>query len=203
MADAPARQSPLLPHRFAAGAPGPRLSVRARGPLEIAQVAAYGAPADAAVRLSQHLGLAVATTPNRAMVTGDVTVLWHGPARWLAVRAKPAEPPLIDELAAAFAETAAVVDLGHARAALRFDGEAARDLLAKRAPARRDAGNHRRLCTSQLCADLRRLAGARGARHRRRICRSSDMSLPRREPGIGDLLCPAPPCKTMDGAHGA
>jgi sarcosine oxidase subunit gamma len=131
MADAPARQSPLLPHRFATGAPGPRLSVRARGPLEIVQVAAYGAPADAAARLSQHLGLAIAAAPNRAVVTGDLTVLWHGPAQWLVVRAKPAEPPLIDALAAAFGETAAVVDLGHARAALRFDGEAARDLLAK------------------------------------------------------------------------
>jgi sarcosine oxidase subunit gamma len=64
-------------------------------------------------------------------VAGDLTVLWHGPAQWLVVRAKPAEPPLIGELAAAFAETAAVADLGHARTALRFDGEAARDVLAK------------------------------------------------------------------------
>jgi heterotetrameric sarcosine oxidase gamma subunit len=131
MADAPARQSPLLPHRFATRASGPRLSVRVRGPREIVQVAAYGAPADAAAKLSQHLGLAIATTPNRAVVAGDLTVLWHGPAQWLVVRAKLAEPPLIDALAAAFAETAAVVDLGHARTALRFDGEAARDLLAK------------------------------------------------------------------------
>src|SRR5262249_25812195 len=38
---------------------------------------------------------------------------------------------LADELAALCRDTAAVVDLGHARSVLRFEGEGVRDLLAK------------------------------------------------------------------------
>ena len=129
MAEAPARVSPLPP-RFANRAPGPPLILRARGPLDMVQVAAFGARAAAAERLSKHFGLAVTLTPNRAVVAGDLTVLWHGPGQWLIVRT-PAMPPLVDALAGVCGDGAAVVDLGHARTVLRFAGDSAGDVLAK------------------------------------------------------------------------
>src|SRR5262249_6783761 len=54
----------------------------------------------------------------------------HGPGQWLIVRA-PSAAPLADELASLFGEAAAVVDLGHARTPLRFEGEGVRDVLAR------------------------------------------------------------------------
>jgi sarcosine oxidase subunit gamma len=129
MADAPARLSPL-PGGFANRAAGPPLRVSARGPLEIVQVAAFDASAGTAERLSKHFGLAITATPNCAVAGGGVTVLWHGPGQWLVVRT-PAMPTLADALAGVCGDGAAVVDLAHARAVLRFAGEVARDVLAK------------------------------------------------------------------------
>jgi|HubBroStandDraft_6_1064221.scaffolds.fasta_scaffold214626_2 sarcosine oxidase subunit gamma len=129
MPDAPARVSPL-PRGFVNRAARPPLTVRARGPLEIIQVAAFDAPAATAERLSKHLGLAVTATPNRAVAAGDLTVLWHGPGQWLIVR-PPAVPPLVDALAGVCGDGAALVDLGHARTVLRFAGESIGDVLAK------------------------------------------------------------------------
>jgi sarcosine oxidase subunit gamma len=103
--------------------------ITARGPLDIVQVAVFGDVAALAARLSKHFGLTITAKPNRA-VTGDVTVLWHGPAQWLIVRA-PGDAPLAKELARLCANDAAVVDLGHARTALQLEGDGTRDLLAK------------------------------------------------------------------------
>jgi sarcosine oxidase subunit gamma len=106
------------------------VDVRARSPIEMVQVAAFGAPAATAELLSKHLGLAITPMPNRAVTSGDLTVLWHGPGQWLIVRA-PGAAPLADELVRVCGESAAVVDLGHARSVLRFAGEGVRDLLAR------------------------------------------------------------------------
>lgn len=103
--------------------------ITARGPLDIAQVAAFGDAGATAERLSEYFGLTVTPAPNCAAAAGDVAVLWHGPGQWLIVRA-PAATQLADELVALLGEDTAVVDLGHARTVLRIEGEGARDLLA-------------------------------------------------------------------------
>ena len=103
--------------------------ITVRGPFDIALVAAFGDPVDTAERLSEHFGLTITTAPNRAVVADDLTMLWHGPGQWLIVRA-PAATHLANELVALFGDDAAVVDLGHARTALRFEGDGARDALA-------------------------------------------------------------------------
>jgi sarcosine oxidase subunit gamma len=117
MADAPARFSPLI--------------VRSRGPLEMVQVAAYGRSGATAELLSKHFGLAITPMPNRAVMAGDLTALWHGPGQWLMVRATPAVQSLANELARVCGDSAAVIDLGHARTVLRFEGENIGDVLAK------------------------------------------------------------------------
>ena len=101
-----------------------------RAPLDIAQVASFGDPAETAERLSKHFALTITPAPNCAVAAGDLTILWHGPGQWLIVRISKTAP-LTDELAALRGETAAVVDLGHARTALRFEGDGARDVLAR------------------------------------------------------------------------
>ena len=106
------------------------VDVRTRGPIEMVQVAALGAPMATAELLSKHFNLAITPTPNRAVMADDLTVLWHGPGQWLIVRV-PRMPPLADELVRLCGESAPVVDLGHARSGLRFAGEGVRDLLAR------------------------------------------------------------------------
>src|SRR5262249_18566787 len=106
------------------------LQVTTRGPLDIVQVAAFGDSNGIAGELCKHFGLTATPTPNRAVTAGDLTVLWHGPGQWLIVRA-PTDAPLADELATLCGDAAAVVDLGHARSVLRFEGEGVRDVLAK------------------------------------------------------------------------
>jgi heterotetrameric sarcosine oxidase gamma subunit len=100
-----------------------------RGTLEIVQVAAFGDARDTAERLSKHFGITITPAANRAIGNDDLTVLWHGPGQWLIVRT-PTAPPLADALASLFGKAAAVVDLGHARSVLRFEGEGVRDVLA-------------------------------------------------------------------------
>jgi sarcosine oxidase subunit gamma len=60
---------------------------------------------------------------NRASVTGEVTVLWLGPRRFLFVG-----PDLAARLAGS---AAALVDQSHARAVIRMAGPRGRDVLAK------------------------------------------------------------------------
>jgi sarcosine oxidase subunit gamma len=107
-----------------------RVRITTRGPLDMVQVAAFGDAPALAERLSKHFGLTITAAPNRALAAGDLTALWHGPGQWLIVRA-PDAAPLADELSGLCADDAAVVDLGHARTALRLEGDGVRDLLAK------------------------------------------------------------------------
>jgi sarcosine oxidase, subunit gamma len=100
-----------------------------RGPLQIVQVAAFGNAAETAARMSKYFGVTITPAPNRAIANDDLTVLWHGPGQWLVVRPLGGTA-LADELAALCRDTAAVVDLGHARSVLRFQGEGVRDVLA-------------------------------------------------------------------------
>jgi sarcosine oxidase subunit gamma len=106
------------------------IRITPRGPLDIVQVAAFDDATETARLLSKHFDQTITTAPNRALATGDLTVLWHGPGQWLIVR-RPGDAPVAEELDRACGEEAAVVDLGHARTALRFEGDNVRDLLAK------------------------------------------------------------------------
>src|SRR5262249_21628269 len=106
------------------------LRITPRGPLDVAQVAAFGDVAEMTERLSKYFWLTITPSPTRAVAAGDLTVLWHGPGQSLIVRT-PRAAPLADELAALLGEDAAVVDLGHARSVLRFEGDGASEVLAR------------------------------------------------------------------------
>ena len=110
-------------------APGVRLSRRRA--LSIVQVAAFADSGEAVCRVAGELtGLAPDPTPNRGTTKDDRSWLWIAPERWLLVA--PADGTLASDLAAAIpADLGSVVDLSHARIALRLEGPDARTVLAK------------------------------------------------------------------------
>ncbi len=110
-------------------APGVRLS--RRGALAIVQVAAFAGSGDAVRQVAETVtGLAPDPTPIRATTQGDRSWLWTAPERWLLIA--PADAmPAIDLAAAIPTEQGSVVDLSHARAAVRLEGADARAVLSK------------------------------------------------------------------------
>ncbi len=115
--------------RGAAGQTGPGVEIRELRPLAVVQVAAFDAPR-AAEAVSAAIGVAAPLGRGGVATSGDSTVLWTGPGRWLVVE------PESRDLASLLAhhcpgDVAAVTDLGHARMALRVEGPRTRVLLAK------------------------------------------------------------------------
>ena len=133
MSELPARRSALSTvyrpgrHGHPDGEPGIR--VRERRNLEIVQVAAYP---DTAATVSEviagEVGVVPATEPSRAVVQGEIAILWMGPQRWWVVL--PEGRDLGALLARRLDDDAAVTPQGHGRAALRIAGTGVRDLLA-------------------------------------------------------------------------
>ncbi len=110
-------------------APGVRLS--RLSPLAIVQVAAFAGGGDAVRQAAETVaGLAPDPTPNRATTQDDRSWLWIAPERWLLIA--PADAmPAIDLAAAISTDQGSVVDLSHARVALRLEGFDARAVLSK------------------------------------------------------------------------
>ncbi|HXP73261.1 MAG TPA: sarcosine oxidase subunit gamma family protein [Stellaceae bacterium] len=113
----------------AVGPAGPGVEIRELRPLTVVQVAAFDADR-AAAALAAALGVPAPSGPNGVASSGDSTVLWTGPGRWLVVE------PESRDLASLLAhhcpgDVAAITDLSHARMALRVDGPQTRVLLAK------------------------------------------------------------------------
>lgn len=108
----------------------PAVVIGERRPLSILQISAFAATAgDAAAQLSAALALPV-PLPNR--FTGDAlrNLRAIGPGVWQAVAAEGALPGA-RALREVLRGAATVVDLSHARAALRLQGPAAARTLAK------------------------------------------------------------------------
>jgi sarcosine oxidase, subunit gamma len=75
-------------------------------------------------------GIPLPLTPNRAVATGSLRVLWLGPDEWLVV-AEGVAPDLLPRLERAVSfRRAALSDLSSSRMIIELAGSAARDLLA-------------------------------------------------------------------------
>jgi sarcosine oxidase subunit gamma len=120
----------LRPGLFGASGPGgPGIEIRELRPLAVAQVAAFDADR-AAAAIGAALGTPAPLQRNAVATSGETTVLWTGPGRWLVVEAETRD------LAALLGQhcpgdVAAVTDLSHARTALQVEGPQVRALLAK------------------------------------------------------------------------
>jgi sarcosine oxidase subunit gamma len=113
----------------AAGPAGPGIEIRELRPLTVVQVAAFDAER-AGAGVGAALGAPAPAGRNGVAISGDSTLLWTGPGRWLAVE------PESRDLASLLShhcpgDVAAITDLSHARTALRVDGPQTRVLLAK------------------------------------------------------------------------
>jgi heterotetrameric sarcosine oxidase gamma subunit len=113
----------------AAGPAGPGVEIRELKSLAVVQVAAFDAER-AASAVGAALGAPASAERNSVATAGEATILWTGPGRWLVVE------PESRDLASLLAhhcpgDVAAITDLGHARTALRAEGQKVRDLLAK------------------------------------------------------------------------
>jgi sarcosine oxidase, subunit gamma len=80
-------------------------------------------------------GVALPLEPNTANAKGERTLFWLGPTEWLLTCPGAEEVPLSNALDARLAgEFASVVRLCGGQTVLEFQGEGARDLLAKGCP---------------------------------------------------------------------
>ena len=138
MPEMPSRRSSLTgvlePGVFgAAGEPG--VTITERRNLTIVEVAVFEPPDAVATKaFADAVGITLPIEPNTSAASGDVSLLWSGPGRWLAVG--PAELNGIHPqnprhgLPVKFLLT----DLSHSQCVLRLEGPAARDVLAKSLP---------------------------------------------------------------------
>jgi len=112
-------QSSILPeNQFVVPAP----------PRRIVSIAAFR---DTRAALQDALGIALPDTPRR-VVAGGVTLLWSGPARWLAIGDDPAMQEKI--ASAGMRRFAAVTEQGSGRAIVLVRGPSAGHILAKLVP---------------------------------------------------------------------
>ena len=78
------------------------------------------------------IGLTVPVAANRAVVEGELTMLWLGPNEWLLTHATLSGPELEQKTVNALAECrAAVTDVSESRTIIRLTGTELRALLAK------------------------------------------------------------------------
>lgn len=121
----------FAPGRYGADRPhGPGVLLRLRRPLSIVTIIARKGKSQAlAAALRQGSGLEL---PGPGLSSGEDgrSLRWAGPEQWLAV-AEGAEGALYQELAAALADLAAVVDQSHGRVAIVIAGPKARAVLSK------------------------------------------------------------------------
>jgi len=135
------RRSPLAAHpRSLPGTelgvvPGnpPAVVVAERRPLALLQISAFAATADeAALRIATALALPL-PGPNRCAGDPSRNLRAIGPGVWQAIAPEGGLPDAA-ALRDALAGVATVVDLSHARTALRVSGPAAARTLAKHCP---------------------------------------------------------------------
>lgn len=111
--------------QFGSAASG--VSLAERWPLAMFQLTAMSDAALPAIEAA--IGLLM-PEPGASAANAELTALWCGASRWLAVGPRAAHAGLAARLAAS-APHVAVVDLSHARTVLRIEGPRSRDVLAK------------------------------------------------------------------------
>lgn len=110
---------------------GANLAIAARDDLMIVGLAAHRGKRDVLKSiLNARYGVSLPEKP--CAVSGkDLTLLWAGPAQWLAIATRGDERDLEMELKEVAADMAAVVDHSDGRAVINVSGSDARKVLAK------------------------------------------------------------------------
>lgn len=139
MADLVERRSALT-ETYVAGsfgadvAGGPGVTLAERRPLTIVHVAGKADDKAFADGVKKACGCALPTEPGTINSSGDLSLIWVAPTRWLAVAPDRGPGVLEAALRDACGDSGAVIDVSHGRTVIRISGANARNVLMKGAP---------------------------------------------------------------------
>lgn len=80
-------------------------------------------------------GTRLQDTPNKAVQSNEIRILWLGPGQWLIVAPQRVGEVLLDDMRRSMAQiSATLTDVTHSRVVFRIAGRSCRSLLAKGCP---------------------------------------------------------------------
>jgi heterotetrameric sarcosine oxidase gamma subunit len=113
---------------------GPSVTLSERRPLSIVHVAGDAGDAAFADGVKSACGCALPTTPGDIATSGDLSLIWLAPERWLAVAPDRGPGALEAAFRKACGDSIAIIDVSHGRTVIRLSGANARTVLMKGAP---------------------------------------------------------------------
>jgi len=131
VAETPQRRSPLAKLRHESSG---SLQLAERTGLTLVHLAGRPERMDFLKAIRSALGVDLPLAPNTSARSGDLTVFWLGPKRWLIEGEQEGGADLEMRLRDAQPPGAAMADVSSGRAVIRVSGEAARRTLAADCP---------------------------------------------------------------------
>lgn len=116
----------------AAGGPG--VTLAERRPLTIVHVAGNADDEAFSDGVKKACGCALPTESGTVASSGDLSLIWVAPTRWLAVAPDRGPGVLEKSLREACGDSGAIIDVSHGRTVIRVSGPDARKVLMKGAP---------------------------------------------------------------------
>jgi sarcosine oxidase subunit gamma len=113
---------------------GPGVQLAERRPLSIVHVAGKADNADFASGVEKACGCALPVESGTVASSGDLSLIWLAPTRWLAVAPDRGAGVLEASLRDACGDSGAIIDVSHGRTVIRISGPHARTVLMKGAP---------------------------------------------------------------------
>lgn len=115
-----------------AGKPG--VTLAERRPLSIVHIAGKTEDKSFVEGVGKACGCALPTEPCTVSSSGDLSIAWLSPTRWLVVAPERGPGVLEKSLREACGDSGAVIDVSHGRTVIRISGPNARQVLMKGAP---------------------------------------------------------------------
>lgn len=113
---------------------GPGVTLAERRPLSIVHVAGKSDDKAFADGVKKACGCDLPTEPGTVASSGDLSLIWVAPTRWLAVAPDRGPGVLEKALREACGDSGAIIDVSHGRTVIRISGANARRVLMKGAP---------------------------------------------------------------------
>lgn len=113
---------------------GPSVTLHERRPLSIVHIAGRSNDAAFSSGVKKACGCDLPVEPGSINVSGDLSIIWLAPTRWLVVSPDQGAGVLETSLRDACGDSGAIIDVSHGRTVIRLSGENARTVLMKGAP---------------------------------------------------------------------
>jgi len=141
MASSPAHKRSALAAAYLPGSYGsggdeaPGIIFQERRGLSIVHIAGDSADQAFVHAVKTETGCALPEAANTAAASGECSVLWLAPNRWLVISSRHGEGLLAERFRLSLSSgSAAITDVSNGRTVLRITGDHVRDLLAKGCP---------------------------------------------------------------------